>query len=162
MQISLPVSVDLIYLDSHGWNNDWHFWISGTYWIRLKGVGACASRQIQQFAILTYSENYIGDIFLQEPNKVFPSYNFDFGLTSVSHIRTSSHMFEIPSFSSFLCAVAESSKYNMRSTHNRKEKTFLHNWFIIIHRKSWSQWSAVWLSIYAWLWKSQGRFWGGL
>lgn len=69
------------------------------YWIRLKGVGPCAARQLQQFAILKYDTNYTSDNFLSLPPKPFPSFNDNFGLLSVSHARTSSHMFKIPSFS---------------------------------------------------------------
>jgi hypothetical protein len=59
--------------------------VTGTYWIRLKGVGVCARRQLQQFAVLTYYPDMIKDDFLSLPLRPFPTFDFNFGLMSVSH-----------------------------------------------------------------------------
>ena len=53
------------------------------YWIRLRAIGPCSDRKIEQFAILSY-ENEENSAILQR-NMILPDYNDNFKRERVSY-----------------------------------------------------------------------------
>lgn len=51
------------------------------YWIRLRALGVCENRKIEQFAVLSYAPSSVSNIILSVPTKHFPLFDDDFNRT---------------------------------------------------------------------------------
>lgn len=81
MLISLEVSSNVL-LWKISFNRSIH---SDTFLMRLRGVGPCEARKIQQFAILSYKPNSVKLTDIAFPNATpFPLYGQNFGAVRVS------------------------------------------------------------------------------
>lgn len=55
---------------------------TGMFWIRLRALGACEKREMEQFAVLSYESPSVSKIRLSYPQRRFPDYSQRFGLNS--------------------------------------------------------------------------------
>lgn len=58
----------------------------GEFWIRLRVIGKCESRQLEQFAVLSYAPVSVTTRSLSFPRRRFPDYSEKFGNGKVSLI----------------------------------------------------------------------------
>lgn len=48
--------------------------MADTFWIRIKALGACSTRQVQQYAVLSYKPSAESKVELSYPLRTFPAY----------------------------------------------------------------------------------------
>lgn len=54
------------------------------HWIRLRAIGPCEGRQLEQFAVLSYAPRSVDSIRLAYPVRKFPDFSQKFGKGRVS------------------------------------------------------------------------------
>lgn len=80
------------------------------FWIRLKLLGSCEAKEIQQFAVLTYAPSTVQTLILSYPTRPFTRFTDNYGLGRVSEsyelVRACVKLFfSIPSYllPSYVC-----------------------------------------------------------
>lgn len=91
MRINQLVRFDLYYTCSN--SNELSFtqisYISGDYFIRIRAIGPCIGRTVEQFAILSYASSSVPNIDLSMSSRDLPDYDntYPMGIVSSTHQR---------------------------------------------------------------------------
>lgn len=57
------------------------------FWVRLRAIGPCEPRKLEQFAVLSYAPPSVNSMRLAYPNRAFPEYSQIFGQGRVRRIQ---------------------------------------------------------------------------